>query len=215
MEEYTLQELKEKLKISKRQWEERKEEVLEYMKLFFDYDIVIKDGKGYKFIIKEQYCDYEPLPRKTKSKEISKFYEEEARHIIKYKPRNTSVNIAREINDMNNKYNHKLGTITNYVRPFVKENYTIDEKEWCYVDYATNEYVQINKEQRDFLKELFQKYLTEEGVVEALAMEDAGYIDEKVAYKMIKSRYNAVMTLFKKEYGFRPFKVGKLREKAF
>ena len=38
MEEYTLQELKEKLKISKRQWEERKEEVLEYMKLFFDYD---------------------------------------------------------------------------------------------------------------------------------------------------------------------------------
>lgn len=42
--------------------------------------------------------------------------------------------------------------------------------------------IQINKEQRDFLKELFQKYLTEEGVVEALAMEDAGYIE---VYKMI------------------------------
>lgn len=42
---------------------------------------------------------------------------------------------------MNNKYNYKVETIAKYIRPFVKENYAIDEKEWCYVDYATNEYV--------------------------------------------------------------------------
>lgn len=78
------------------------------------------------------------MPRKNKTKEISKFYEDEAKHIIKYKPRNTSTNIAREINDMNNKYNHKVETIAKYIRPFVKENYIIDEKEWC---YSTNEYI--------------------------------------------------------------------------
>ena len=43
---YTLAELKEVLKISKRQWEERKEEVLEYMKVFFDYEITLK-GRSY------------------------------------------------------------------------------------------------------------------------------------------------------------------------
>ena len=66
---YSLTEIKQVLKISKRQWEERKEEVLEHMKLFFDYEITLK-GRSYCFHIKEQYSEYEPLSRKAKHEEI-------------------------------------------------------------------------------------------------------------------------------------------------
>ena len=48
---YNLTELKAALKITKRQWEERKEELLEYLKLFFDYEITLS-GRGYNIIIK-------------------------------------------------------------------------------------------------------------------------------------------------------------------
>lgn len=48
---YNLTELKIALKISKRQWEDRKEELLEYLKLFFDYEITM-NGRGYNIVIK-------------------------------------------------------------------------------------------------------------------------------------------------------------------
>lgn len=48
---YNLTELKTVLKISKRQWEDRKEELLEYLKLFFDYEITM-NGRGYNIVIK-------------------------------------------------------------------------------------------------------------------------------------------------------------------
>lgn len=98
---YSLSELKSVLKISKRQWDERKEELLEYMKLFFDYEITLK-GRSYCFTIKEQFSEYEPLPRKTKVPEIMAFYAGEVDHILQYKPRNTGANLAREIVAYNN-----------------------------------------------------------------------------------------------------------------
>ena len=49
---YNLTEFKNVLKIPKRQWEERKEELLEYLKLFFDYEITLK-GRSYCITIKE------------------------------------------------------------------------------------------------------------------------------------------------------------------
>jgi hypothetical protein len=99
---YSLNELKTTLGISKRQWDERKEELLEYLKLFFNYEIIIT-GRSYSFIIKEQYSEYEPLPRKTRVPEIKAFYAQEVDHILLYKPRNTGSNLAREIVSKNNK----------------------------------------------------------------------------------------------------------------
>lgn len=49
---YSLTELKDILKISKRAWETRKEEVLDYLKMFFNYEIEYK-GRNTYFIIKE------------------------------------------------------------------------------------------------------------------------------------------------------------------
>ena len=70
---YSLPELRKVLNIPEKQWERRKQELLEYLKLFFDYDYSYK-GRVYMFNIKEQYAEYEPMPRKTQFKEIYNFY---------------------------------------------------------------------------------------------------------------------------------------------
>jgi hypothetical protein len=79
--EYSLAELKSILNIPKRQWEDRKEELLSYLKIFFDYEISLR-GRSYCFNIKKQYQEYEPMPRKTKTPEMMAFYEQETDHIV-------------------------------------------------------------------------------------------------------------------------------------
>ena len=211
---YTLTELKKVLKISKRQWEERKEELLEYMKIFFDYEITIQ-GRGYCFVIKEQYAEYEPLPRKAKLPEMRAFYEEETDHIIQYKPCNTGLNIAREIVDKNNKYNHALNTATHYIRPYLKKNYTIGEREWCKINYENYSYDKITEEELQFLKLQFEKYLSSGVVADAIADQEAGHVTKTEVYDRLKNRYDLAMTAFKDKYGFRPYKAGELIKKAW
>lgn len=211
---YNLTELKKVLNITKWQWEERKEELLEYMKLYFDYEIILK-GRSYQFHIKEQYQEYEPMPRKTKAPEIKAFYEQEAEHILTYKPRNTGANLAREIIDKNNKYNHAVGTAANYIKPFLKMNYEVGEREWCQINYNTYSYDKITKEQLDLLNNLFNKYLSSKVVADAIADQEAGYTTKEEAYECLKTHYNDAMLAFKEKYGFRPYKAGELIRKAW
>lgn len=211
---YSLTEIKQILHISKRQWDERKEEVLEWLKVFFNYEINLK-GHSYQFIIKEQYCEYEPLPRKSKVPEMKAFYENEADHILKYKPRNTGANIAREINARNNVYEHAEGTIANYIRPYLKANYTINEKEWCYIDYITFTYNVIPEEQLKYLKTQFEKYLSSSTTADIIADVEAGYITKDEGYNNLKCHYNDAINAFRDKYGFRPYKAGELHKCAF
>lgn len=211
---YTLTEFKKILNITKWQWEERKEELFEWLKVFFDYDIKPK-GRSYQFIIKEQYCEYEPLPRKSKVPEMRAFYENEADHILKYKPRNTGANIAREINAYNNKYEHAEGTIANYIRPYLKANYAINEKEWCYIDYTTFTYNVIPEEQLKYLKTQFEKYLSSSTTADIIADVEAGYITKDEGYNNLKRHYNDAINAFQDKYGFRPYKAGELHKCAF
>lgn len=212
--EYTLAEIKKALSITKWQWEERKSDLLAYLHLFFDYEITMK-GRGYCFIIKEQYQDYEPLPRKTKAAEISAFYGAETDKIIEHKPRNTSSNLAREITETNNKYEHAVGTATNYICPYVKQNYTVGEREWCKINYNTHSYDKISDDQLVFLKEQFKKYLNSEKIADIIADQEAGYISQEQAYNNLKAHYNDAMDAFKNKYGFRPYKAGELIKKAW
>lgn len=211
---YTLIELKTILKISKRQWEERRDELLEWFKMFFDYEVIFK-GHSYNFIIKEQYCEYEPLPKKKDTAKIKAFYENEADHILQYKPRNTGANIAREINVCNNIYEHAEGTIANYIRPYLKANYAINEKEWCYIDYTTFTYNIIPEEQLKYLKAQFEKYLSSSTTADIIADVEAGYLSKDEGYQNLKKHYNDAMEAFKMKYGFRPYKAGELHKCAF
>lgn len=175
--EYTLSQFKNILKITERQWKYRHDELLDYLKLFFDYDITTS-GRGYKITIRKQYAEYEPFPRKTKMPEIKDFYKKETEEIINYKPRNTGSNIAREIVRKNNCYQHQETTAANYVRPILKQDYTIVDKDWCEINYDTCKYTPITNEQYIFLLEQFDKFFTPVRMANLLGEVESGYIDK-------------------------------------
>lgn len=211
---YTLTEFKRALGITKWQWEERKEDLLSYLKIFFDYEIVLS-GRSYCIDIKKQYQEYEPMPRKTKTPEMMAFYEQETDHIVQYKKRNTGANIAREIVDKNNKYNHSVSTATHYIQPYLKKNYEVGEREWCYVNYENYSYDKITDEQLKYLNQLFTKHLSSQIVANTIADQEAGYTTQEEAYEQLKTHYSDAITEFKAKYGFRPYKAGELIKKAW
>lgn len=193
----------------------RLSDLLEWLKVFFDYDFISGKGVPHVITIKEQRCEYEPLPRKTKVPEIKKFYYAETDHILKYKPRNTGANVAREINKYNNVYHHAEGTIANYIRPHIKANYVIDDKQWCRVNYETYTYEPIDEDQLKFLKRVFKKYLDGEKTANIIADVEAGYMSKEECYKSLSYNYNDAILEFKNKYGFRPFKAGQLKKCAW
>ena len=211
---YNLTEFKRVLNISKRQWEERKEDLLEYLKLFFDYEITLK-GRTYCFTVKEQYQEYEPMPRKNQCKEAMEFYAKEVDHILKYKPRNTGSNLAREIVAKNNQQNHKETTAANYIRPYLKKNYEVGEREWCEINYETFSYDKITEEQLKYLNSQFKKHLNSNIIANTIADQEAGYTTKEEAYERLKANYADAIIAFKNKYGFRPYRAGELIKKAW
>lgn len=212
---YLLSELKDELKITKYYWENRKDELLEYFKLFFDYEI-IKQGKYAAFFITKVYGEYQPLPRKTRSVDIKEFYRQETEKVVKYQPWNTGANIARKILSVDNKYQHAEGTAANYVRPILKEEYCLsEEKQWMEAHYDRYEYVPITKEQEEFLKIQFKKQFGNDNqtVIDIMAARDAGYMTEEEVVKALESKYSIAMNEFLACFGFRPIKVGKYIKK--
>lgn len=154
---YTLAEFKEILHITKWQWEEKKEDLLEYLKLFFNYEIT-RVGRGYCVEVFEQYAEYESMPRKSKTKEMSEYYYECTREEVKAQPWNTGSNIARNIIAKDkNIYEHAEGTIGHYVRPIVKENFTSPNSNTQWMKLAEDKlsYEPLTEEELDYLQHLF------------------------------------------------------------
>lgn len=215
---YGTEELKTALKISKRAWETRKDEVMEYIGYYFDYSVV-RDGCKIYYEIKEQYDDWTGIPRKTNTKEMKEFYKEETHRIVDRNPWNTGSNVARRIINDNNKYSHAQGTAENYVRPVLKEDFLIvkEEGKWMETDYVKGDYIEISEEQASYLKSLFSNHRMER--FDIVADVEAGVISKEEAgmqmYEQEKGIYDQVMKKFKAKYGFRPYKVPKYQAKAF
>ena len=108
-------------------------------------------GRSYIFIIKVQYSEYEPMPGKNKAEQIQVFYIKKTDEILDYKSRNTGANIAREIEQTDNKYNHATGSMENYIKPYLKVNYYVDDKQWCEIHYKNYSYDVISEEQLKYL----------------------------------------------------------------
>ena len=209
---YSLLELRKALKIPEKQWERRRDDLLEYFKLFFDYSYSFK-GRSYVFDIKEQYAEYEPIPRKSQFKEIYGFYANEVDNILQMKPRNTGSNLAREICDTNNQYNHQESTAASYIRPYLKENYVVCDKAWCRIDYENYTYLPIGNDELTELHRLFETYLNSKDTAEILSSVEAGYDTKDGAILKLRDRYLTAISRFKNKFGYRPYKAGELRRK--
>ena len=104
-------------------------------------------SRRYIFIIKTQYSKYESTFSKNKAEQIQAFYIKKTDEILDYKSRSTGTNIAREIEQTDNKYNHAIGSMKNYIKPYLKANYYVDDKQWCEINYQNCSYDVISEEQ--------------------------------------------------------------------
>lgn len=203
------------LGISEDTWRRRQEDVLEHLKTFWNYSI-IPNGRTYNFEISEEYAPLEPLPRKTRVKEIQDFYRKETENVIKVNPWNTGSNVARTILNYANPYEHKFDTGSRYVRPILKEEYTLStERKWCYLDYERNLYIPITDEQEEFLKSMFKLYLSDDKTAEIMAAQDAGYITKDEVFNVLRGGYAEAIEKFTEKYGIRPMKIGEYTKSAF
>lgn len=221
---YSLTQIKDKLKISKHVWENRKEELLEHLKVFFDYDIDTK-GRSTYFIIKEVFCDYQPLPNKRDAQIIAAHYLEKTREIVAEDPWNTGSNIARNIIAKEESlFNHKENTIAGYVRPIIREKFIppLAEKSWRRLSKDRLHYEPLTEEQEEFLNQLLTENSLEgqkKKELEKFAEYKEGYITETELKDYLMSSvgasYGSMMMRFKNKFGFTPMLIKHLEEGAF
>lgn len=217
---YSLTELRKTLSISQKQWNSRKNELLEHLKTYFDYEIV-KEGRCYNFIIYEQFAEYEPLPRKNKKPEIIQFYREQVVQEVQEQPWNTGSNIARNIQHKgHNQYEHKVDTMANYIRPIIKEVYitpgTISQ--WMRTADDRLSYIPLTVGQLLFLHGLYQNNNMSEETAQIVADYKAHYITKREAQEALfdisEKHYTTVMSRFKNEFGFIPVHIKNLQSGA-
>lgn len=69
------------IKIPLTQYKQRKEDLMEWLKDFFDYEIL--EGKPIRIKINEVYGEYSPLPRKINTKELTLQKEKDYEEFVK------------------------------------------------------------------------------------------------------------------------------------
>ena len=78
--------------------------------------------------------------KQTKENNVS-VYRGLTHKIVEKKPLNSGSNIAREIYGSSfSPFDHAEGTIVNYVREILKEDFEVIDRQWCKIDYSTNTY---------------------------------------------------------------------------
>lgn len=187
--------------ISIKQWERRKDDLLIWLSNFYDYEIF---GTKPLFIkIKEQYGDYQPLPRKVPSqenltKEKEKDYTEFTIAALgtEFKP-NSRAKIARDAIDEFGleKYGHSStrSVVARYVKkPFDTYGETNDKSIWVYFSTYTPIESDILEKWRSILAE---EHISEEEAANAFYRQEQGQDISKE-----KSYYKKAMERFKEEY---------------
>lgn len=184
----------------------------------------IFEEKGKKIILLKELKPFETRMEKRKDNQVRKQeqYREATHKVISEQPLNTGSNVARimchNVLSPAYHYKHTEDTAARYIRPILKNDFVKKMSRWCSIDYASGQYIPLEKEQLDYLMQLFKGEVDncEECKVLSLQMmdiaadADAGNISkeemkEKTADTVWKM-YNIKMNQFKKKFGFRPYK---------
>lgn len=185
--------------ITKSNWETRKNDLLEWLKNFYDYEIY--DGKPIRIYIKEVYGNYMPLPRKMNYKLAKQKEEDYKTYTIsalgnEFKP-NSKSKIARDaIFDFGGKrYGHE-----NYkyvAQKFIKDTFneygeTNNKYEWVWY----NSYVPIDdKTLKDWQDILEECHISEKEAANAFYKQEQG---EDISKE--KNYYKKAQEKFKEKY---------------
>ena len=186
--------------ITKWHWNERKEDLLEWLENFYDYELL--EGRPMRIHIKEIYGEYQPLPRKSFATKKEKIEDYEKFTIAalgnEFKP-NSKSKVAREAIDSFalDKYGHTShkAVAARYIRPaFEKYGESDNRRKWVWYntyEIAEDAVVEEWRNLFDRMKVDPNKY-NEEFYFKVMQEEDIAR--EKAAYK-------AVIDNFKLKHG--------------
>lgn len=221
--EYSLKELQKQLGFSTYSWKNRKEDLLAWLQLFYDYDLLISKDHNYTFIIYEQFAEYEPLPRSNKvSTEKRAYYAIKTKEELKRQPYNTGTNIARNTKDKKEEMNtDSIDTITRYCCNILKEDYIKDDAKWHYLDDNKLNYIPLNEEELGYLKSLFKQDSDRklEYEAEIYSQQQQKIITQRQAKDKLnnfnKNYYMNIFSTFRDKYHHWPLSVPSWIESAF
>lgn len=220
IKKYKTKDLLSTLHISRATWDRRKSDYLEYFKFFFNYEI-LEEGRIKYFDIKEQYQEWEPLPRKNLKnyEEMKAFYRQKTHEIVNECPYNSATGISRQILKEDNRYDHKVSYATQaFTRPIVKEDYTKDTQDYIWVKLVDEKYVPLTEEEQQIRKDTYAIAADENKTIEAIIdlFHNEDLTKEEIQdelYELGETTYKRAMSLFKMYTGYYPLKVPKLLEK--
>ena len=156
IKQYTTKGLREALGVTIYQWNTKRQEILDYLKYYCDYEILVQ-GTANVYIIKEVYNQWEGMPKKKKSDEAKAYYSQKAEKVINQDKYTTGSQLARDIRKLDDfKLPHKEGTSAVYCREVLKEEYDIVDRQWRHVDMEKELYVPLTEAQLEFLKNCYK-----------------------------------------------------------
>lgn len=214
--EYTMKELAQELGIPENQYKVRKQELLQWFDSFFDFDIIKE--RPLTLFIREQYIEYQPLPRKGQEQSLKRKQEMIKDYTLftiaamgtEFKP-NSGSKIAREaIDDFGSeRYQHSdyKNVAQKFIRPAMQE-YGESSRETVWVWSDT--YKELTVEELNFLAQTFNENKMTE--IDRLHMFDeaASATDEAESnflFQKARIKYRAVLDIIKEKYGAVPVKV--------
>lgn len=212
MQKISRSQLTKKYNLTRGQWQNRHDDLLEHLGDFF-FIQEIKEGRYYYYLIPDEIPDKIPsLPHKTNKQEKIKDYGDYVKSNLseEFEP-NSKMRMARNaIFDFGkDKYNHMSaeGVARRYVGPAMEK---FGEHSTHKVWVNPESYVLLTKEQEDYRHDCFVKNHLNDKRLQEIGCESLEGIEPS---QEDKDYYSAAMNLFIEQYGFRPILVYNWRAK--
>lgn len=195
------------LQIPVHQWKERKEDLLEWLNNFFDYEII--EGKPIKIQINEIYEEeYQPLPYKAKWRNYSKKEKvaaynnfvkenlpEEYKHMSKRRMAKKAL-LSFGIKDFG--HYSSLSVVKTYVGPAMEEFGECDNN-FCWCWYKTYEEVKESEIIADWRMILKKHKIDEEEISNAFYLQET--VGDSSQMDKVKIYFKEAMSEFIGKYG--------------
>ena len=212
--------VREHLNISTSYWDRHKNEILEYLDLFFDYDIDAAQGTRPKYIFYRQIAEYEPFKRTSRAvKLLREEYIPQILGILSNNPGYYTFKMIAEKINVN--ADHALSTKIKYCSKAVKEmcgnavreggtHGYIDSIDWCKKDKRLNQWIPLDEDElQDFFTSLdrFKVECTDE-IIKTCGEYVECYItskefETKIVY-LVQDNYKSALLQFQDKHGFIP-----------
>lgn len=164
---YTTAELQEAMGISASTWKRKRQELLDNLALYYDYEI-ITTGRSINFHVVEKLGEYQPPLRKNAKEKRDADYAKEIAEVVRQDNLQTAANISRIIKYKEDiqQYHHSDNTICKYTRENMNLMYGDDvgksgthgciiSYNWCRFYKEQNKYEPMTQEQYDDFRHMF------------------------------------------------------------